>query len=213
MVEEGKFDPESYFGGIDIFHFDQAFAFHFDDAALMRKSSFGLHGASIDQYQSNPYQQDEEAKYHTGDFTQSQIQRAESREKGDGFVMRNFEGSLCSSDEDDEAAKFVQQTINNLNRDPHIKQSQPNLMLKEDMVICEDHEEEDFNRRTPRIINSDDDVASTKNKPKFNFSNCENLQDLIVEESREESFVADPYDKDGKKILLQHNFQSPQDML
>ncbi len=60
--------------------------------------------------------------------------------------------------------------------------------MKDEMVLGE--EEDDFNRRTPKIINSDEETNTHKNnKSKFQFQSMDNMEELIVEQSREESFI------------------------
>ena len=80
-----------------------------------------------------------DAKYQTGDFQRN------------GYFGQLEDDLLSSEEEEDEAQIFVKKTIKNTfykNSQPQSIQVNDNLLLKE---------EEDFDQKTPRMINTDDE--------------------------------------------------------
>ena len=92
-----------------------------------------------------------------------------------------------------------------------------NLLLKDEVLTnTEDNadmdqnrlesleEEEEYNRRTPKII----DEANKKNS-KFQFKSVskEEMDELIIEESKEESFIMEHMKGKSDEVLMQSNLK------
>lgn len=168
-VDEGKFDLEAYFGGVPPDELEEAFL-TFDaikreigdtQQIMIRKSSAGPFYNKQSIY--------DDKKHYSGDSIAiaAAANRAALMLSTGNIGAAEFDMvEVSSSDDDggDEAVKFVQQTIKNTflknNGSKLALKNEKNLLLKTENDEDEEdygQEEEDYNRRTPKMMDSGDE--------------------------------------------------------
>lgn len=202
MVEDGNFDPDALFGGVDSFDLEEAFMW-FDIASkdlelhlLKRKSSAGLVASATMGAHSVMDLGSQNFKLQT-----SGTMLGLGRNRNLSIILQGEADNTqvlgsSQSSSDDEAEKF---------KNTFLKNSSKYLLFQsrqESNLLVKNKEEEEFDQKTPRVLSSrgssEEEEKEDRPLQRLNFQGLEEL----VEESREESMRGDSNVQSHKKIYI-----------